>query len=98
MHEHWTLSKGLELAQNYDQLNVVNLACAEVVIKWRMLIEQAYSEHFMGLRDTERGEYIDKEAIKYQAQQLRDEGQILQERRLKAEEDAAVQPAAGPRR
>ena len=79
-------------------------------MKRRMLIEHAYSgrlenprynvaEHFMGLRDTEKGEFIDREAVRHQAQKLKDEGQILKERRLKLEEDNALRPAAaGPKK
>ena len=52
----------------------------------------------MGLRDTEKVEFKDREAVRHQAQERKDEGQVLKERRLKLEEDNAMRPAAaGPK-
>ena len=110
VHEHRTLSNILELMQSYDQLSIVNLASAESTLKRRVLIEHGCSgrpenprydgaEQFMGLRDTEKGEVVDRQAVRHQAQKRKDEGQVLKERRLKLEEDNAMRPAAaGPKK
>ena len=106
VHEHRALSKMLELLTCYDQVNVTNLAGAEVAVKRRMLIEQAYegrpdqpiwtgSEHMMGYKDTETGRIIDPEAVKYQAGKLKEESQVMKEARLKREEDTARHSGAG---
>ncbi len=100
IHEHKTLSKICELLLSYDQLNVVNLAGFEVAIKRRMLLEVAHrgrpdapqfsgSEHLMGYKDSQSGEILDPEALRYQSARLRDEANYLKEARLKKEEDAA---------
>ena len=101
IHEHRILSKMLELMTCYDQLNILNIAAAELALKRRMLLESAYqgrpeaphfegSEHFMGFRDTEAGEYIDPEIVKYRSQKLKEETSVLKEVRLKREEDNAA--------
>ena len=106
VHEHRALSKMLELLTCYDQVNVTNLAGAEVAVKRRMLIEQAYegrpdqpiwtgSEHMMGYKDTETGRIIDPEAVKYQAGKLKEESQVMKEARLKREQDTARHTGAG---
>jgi hypothetical protein len=85
----------------YDQLNILNIAAAELALKRRMLLESAYqgrpeaphfegSEHFMGFRDTEAGEYIDPEIVKYRSQKLKEETSVLKEVRLEREEDNAA--------
>lgn len=96
--EHKILSKALDLAITYDQLQVVNLASIECLVKRRMLIEDAYhgrpeaprydgAEFFMGFRDLDSGEYIDPAVKKYQAQRMKQETDALREFRLKREED-----------
>ena len=101
--EHKNLSKALDLAIGYDQLQVVNLASFECLIKRRMLIEKAYegrpeapryegAEHFMGYRDTDAGVYVDPAAVKFQAQKMKTQTDIDREFRLKKEED---KPAGG---
>ncbi len=100
IHEHRTLSKVLELLTSYDQLNLVNIAGAEVCLKRRMLLEEGYrgrpdqprfdrSEHFMGYKENERGEFIDAEAGRFRSMRLRDESQIMEERRLRCDEESA---------
>ncbi|CAE8582272.1 unnamed protein product [Polarella glacialis] len=106
VHEHRTLSKILELLTCCDQVALTNLAGAEVAVKRRMLIEQAYqgrpdaprwdgAEYLMGYKDSEDGRYIDPEAVKYQASKLKEDSQIMKESRLKREEDAAKQGPKG---
>ena len=95
--EHKTLSKVLDLAVGYDQLNIVNLASMECVIKRRMLIEKAYhgrpeaprydgSEYFMGFRDSDCGEYVDPAAVKHESQRIKAETEAMRELRLAREE------------
>ena len=100
-HEHKVLSKALDLACGFDQLNMYNCAVVEVLVKRRMLIESAYkgrpdaprfegSEHLMGFRDDPGGEFIDSAAIKFAAQKMRMETEVLREHRLKKEEDTTA--------
>lgn len=102
VHEHKLLSKALDLAVTYDQLQIVNLASIECLVKRRMLIEDAYhgrpeaprydgAEFFMGFRDLDCGEYIDPAVKKYQAQRMKQETDALREFRLQREE---TRPAA----
>eukprot|EP00974_Lingulodinium_polyedra_P105220 10188589-Lingulodinium_polyedra.AAC.1 len=42
VHEHKVLSKILDLMQWYGQLNMPNVAAAEVALKRKMLLEDAY--------------------------------------------------------
>ena len=98
VHEHRTLSKVLDLLQWYDQLNMPNCVAAEVALKRRMLLEDAYdgrpeapqfegTDHFMGHKDSESGKFVDKEAVRYRANMLKEESVVLREMRLKKEED-----------
>ena len=93
IHEH-SVSTAMDLAQYYDQYTV-NVACLEVLIKRRMLLEQsvegrpenpsfAGAEHFMGYRDGEAG-YIDPAARAFQAARMREENAITREARLRRE-------------
>ena len=101
IHEHRVLSKALELAVSYDQLSVINLACLEVLVKRRMLIESAYegspeapkwegSEHFMGYRDSDSGAFVDQQALKHRATRMKQDMEVLREHRLEREEDSLV--------
>ena len=85
-------------------------------LKRRMLLEEGYrgrpdqprfegSEHFMGFKENEKGEFIDSEAVHFRSMRLRDESQIMKEMRLRRDEEAAQKttaPAgtapAGPKR
>jgi hypothetical protein len=100
VHEHSVLSTAIDLAQYYDQLDIVNVACLEVLIKRRMLLEQsvegrpenpsvAGAEHFMGYRDGEAG-YIDPAARAFQAARMREENAITREAGLRREELASA--------
>ena len=53
------------------------------------------SEHFMGFRDHDTGEFIDPEAVRFRSNRLRDESAILKELRLRREEDTAMAKAPG---
>ena len=70
----------------------------EVLIKRRMLIEQAYrgrpdaprfegADHFMGFGDESNGTYIDPSAVRYQTSKIKEETGIYRELRLKREEE-----------
>ena len=100
IHENSVLSTAIDLAQYYDQLDIVKVACSEVLIKRRMLLEQsvegrpenpsfAGAEHFMGYRDGEAG-YIDPAARAFQAARMREENAITREARLRREELASA--------
>ena len=106
VHEHGVLSKALELGACYDQVQLPNLAMAEVLVKRRMLIEAACkgrpeapkfegAEHIMGYREEETGEVIDPEVIKYQAAKMKDETAVMKEQRLKKEEAEAARRERG---
>ena len=106
IHEHRILSKALDLAVSYDQLQLVNLASFEVLVKRRMLIEQAYrgkngipsypaAEFFMGYKDGEEGAYIDPELEKYVAKRQKEKNEFEKEMRVKREETAARNNAKG---
>eukprot|EP00973_Karenia_brevis_P082923 11499323-Karenia_brevis.AAC.1 len=96
----------MDVAIGYDQLCVVNLAAIEIVVKRRMLIESAYhgrpeaprydgSEHFMGFKDADMGEYIDPMVTRHQAMKLRIETEIAKEFRLKKEEEKGTKAPGG---
>jgi len=101
IHEHAVLSKCLELAVCYDQLQIQNLAAFEVVVRRRMLLEHAYrdksdpnfigAEHFMGYRTEEVADMVDPAIQRYQAARLKEEGQVLKEARIKREELAEIE-------
>ena len=107
--EHRNISKALETATCYDQLNMPNVAAMEVLLKRRMLIEQAYSvnpdapdyggsEHFMGFKETTKGTFIHQGQVGYQAQKMKEETNILREQRLKRAELQAAAKAKGKNR
>ena len=100
VHEHAVLSKALETAVSWDQLNITNCACMEVLIKRRMLLEDAYkgrpeaprfegAEHFMGWSMDEGGEIVDPDAVRVRSNRLKEETAVLRELRLKREESEA---------
>jgi hypothetical protein len=100
VHEHAILSRALEYATSYDQMNICNLASMEVLVKRRMLLEAAYegrpeapvwtgSEHFMGFKDHDDGVFVDQAARAHQSRKLKEDATMLKELRLKREEDAA---------
>ena len=97
IHEHAVLSKALDLACSYDQLQMPNIACIEVLVSRRMLIEDAHrnvatgsdplpkyvgSEHIMGYRDIDNGESVNHAAIKFRSTRLKAESDQRKERRL----------------
>jgi hypothetical protein len=99
IHEHHCLSKLLELAVSYDQLDVTNLACLEVAAKRRMMLETAYkgrpdnpnfagSSHFMGYGEEGDGTHVDPAANRYRSDKLKEETNMLREARLTREESA----------
>jgi hypothetical protein len=89
------------LAVSYDQMQLVNLASMECLVKRRMLIEAAYdaspdaprwdgAEHFMGFRDNDSGVFVDPQALKHRASRMKADADVLREHRLKREEDTLV--------
>ena len=50
----------------------------------------------MGFPAAESGEYIDPQAVKCQAERLKEDTAMLKERRPKAEEDKAARGSDGP--
>ena len=50
----------------------------------------------MGYQAAENGEYIDPQAVRYQADRMKEDTTIMKERRLKAEEDKASRGADTP--
>ena len=107
VHEHRALSRALEYLASYDQLQVPNLAGAEVIVRRRQLIEQAHSghpeapsyegsEHFMGFRDAADGSVIDPAAVKYTTDRLTGEAKIAEARRKAAEEKRSAPSPKAP--
>ena len=78
----------------YDQWNVPNSACCEVLIKRRQLIERAYnmggadapnysgSDHFQGIRESSDGSIIDPALTKYTGDKLHSEYEVTKNARL----------------
>ena len=86
MREHGVLSKALDLAVSYDQLQLANLASIEVLVSRRMLLEDAHrnagadgvlkfqgSEHIMGYVEGDNGEVVNPAALKFRASKMRSE-------------------------
>jgi hypothetical protein len=97
--EHMVLSQSLDLAVQYDQLNVANLASMEVIASRRMVLEDAYrgspehprfagAEHIMGFRTVSGGEVFNPAAGRVRAQRMKAETDQDKERRLQKEEAA----------
>jgi hypothetical protein len=103
----------LHLAQVYDQMNLPNLACIEVLIKRRMLIEHAHTgrpdapsyegdEHFMGFRESADSSVVDPAVIEYTADKMAQKHKIVEVAR-KSQEDRAraganpTRPPVNPR-
>ena len=97
--EHLVLSRALDLAIQYDKLNVAYLACMEVLASRRMVLEDAYrgspehprfagAEHIMGFRTVAGGEVFNPAAGRVRAQRMKTETDQDKERRLQKEEAA----------
>ena len=102
VHEHKCLSRALHFLCCYDQLNLPNLAGAEVLVKRRALIESAHkgspespmwdgADEFMGIDDAPDGSIIDPAAEAYRSQRLGQRTEIMKQMRLSRNE-------LGPRR
>ncbi len=90
---------------SYDQPNAVNIAGAEVALERRMLLEEGCrgrpdqprfdgSEHLMGFKENERGEFMDPEPVRFRSLRLRDESHIMKEMSLRRDEEAAQRTSA----
>ena len=102
VHEHRLLSRSLHLAVTYDQVHAPNLASIEILVRRRMLIERAHSggrgaqpvyegsEHFMGLREATDGSVIDPALVRYTAERLHADSEILRKQRLSGQERRAA--------
>ena len=101
VHEHRLLSRALHYGVSYDQMCMPNLASMEVLVRRRMLIERAHaggkgalpvyegSEHFMGLREAADGSVVDPAAVRYTAEKLHMESEVLKQQRLSMQEKRA---------
>lgn len=96
VHENEVLSRALDLAISYDNLNVVNLASFELIIRRKQLLAEAYSyggstpsyagaDHFMGTSYRPGGAIVVPELTKYVADRMHQESQILKEKRKQGE-------------
>ena len=96
VYENEVLSRALDLAITYDNLNVVNLASFELLIRRKQLLAEAYSyggstpsyagaDHFMGTSYRPGGAIVVPELTKHVADRMHQESQILKERRKQGE-------------
>ena len=102
VHEHRLLSRALHFAVVYDQLAIPNLASCELLLRRRMIIERARSggrsaapvyeglEHLMGLREAADGSVIDPAVVRYTAERLHAESEVLKHQRLSQQERRAI--------
>ena len=79
-----------------------NLAAVEVLVKRRMLIERAHSggrsaipvyegsDFIMGVRESVDGSVVDPSAVRYTAEKLHMESEILKQQRLSLQERRAL--------
>ena len=95
--EHQAISRCLHLFQYYDQLQICNLAGVEGMVKRMQLIERAYrgspdapnyagQDHFLGVRDSVDGTIIDPANVRYTADRLHVDYEVLRSGRLAVSE------------
>ena len=91
-HEHYVLSKVLELAAGVDQLNLFTLVCFEVVCRGLQLIEHAYaskpanpdysmSGFFIGFSSARSGALVAPAVSKHAAEKAKERAATLKESR-----------------
>lgn len=96
IHESEVLSRAIDMAICYDQLNVVNLASFELLIRRKQLLAEAYSygggtpsyagsDHFMGTSYRPGGAIVVPELTRHVADRMHQESQILKEKRKQQE-------------
>eukprot|EP00438_Fugacium_kawagutii_P012898 Skav204572 [mRNA] locus=scaffold2218:209660:210874:- [translate_table: standard] len=96
VYENEALSQILDVAINFDSLQVCNLASFELLVRRKQLIADAHqfnpaspsyegSEHYMGSRYKSGGAIVCSSLTEHVARQLQAESQILKERRKLAE-------------
>jgi len=96
-HEDAILAQAIQLAVEYDQLNIVNLASFELLMRRRQLITEAHrlnpsapdysgSEHYMGVSDSVGGGIVMPALAAHVAERLAASSKVRKERRLIAEE------------
>ena len=105
--EHETYCKVLQTMLTYDQLDVSNLASAEVIARQIQLIEERYENKlvdidkhgqnhlFSGLDETRGGICLSPALREYVAQELTKESLIMKERRKAREERALARKGEG---
>ena len=105
--EHETYCKVLQTMLTYDQLDVSNLAAAEVIARQIQLIEERYENKlvdvdkhgqnhlFSGLDETRGGICLSPALREYVAQELTKESLIMKERRKAREERALARKGEG---
>jgi hypothetical protein len=96
IYDDQVLSFILELAVTYDCLNVVNLACMEVLIRRRQLLAEAHvsnpgapsyegSEYFLGTGSRPGGAVVAPALANHVSEMMRADAAIMKERRKIAE-------------
>lgn len=99
VYENEALSQILDVAINFDSLQVCNLASFELLVRCKQLIADAHqfnpaspsyegSEHYMGSRYRSGGAIIVPSLTEHVAKQMQAESQVLKERRKLAESKA----------
>lgn len=100
VYENEALSQILDVAINFDALQVCNLACFELLVRRKQLIAEAHqfnpaspsyegSEYWMGNRYKSGGAIIVPSLTEHVSKQLQADSAIMKERRKLAESKAA---------
>ena len=103
-HEHFLLSHIIEKACVYDQLNIMNCSCIELVVRRMILLEEAHSinaqhpnfegaEHWLGLGERRAGVLIPPSLSQFVAKKVAEDTAVQKERR-KAREERKLAGAA----
>jgi len=96
IHENEILSRAIDLAIQYDSLNISNLASFELLIRRKQLLAEAHTynpsapsyegaDHFLGTTYRPGGAIVVPELSKHVAEKLHQESQIMKEKRKQAE-------------
>ncbi len=87
------LAHAIEIAATYDNLNVANLACFELLVRRRQVLVEAHracpsspdytgAEHFLGLNEHAGGGIVIASLAQHVAERLKTAAAIRKERRL----------------
>eukprot|EP00971_Amphidinium_carterae_P335962 6472068-Amphidinium_carterae.2 len=105
VHEYKSLTRLLDYAVSYDQLQVCNLACLEVVARRLVIIEEAYrlqpeapsyghAEYMSGVLEKEDGTLIPPALKKHTAERLKADAEVAKETKKAKEVAYAAREAA----